>query len=209
MGEIFSKHLTKSGITQGDQTKWYNSPEEATAAASRQLPSADEILGPDPSNPRSAAPASLPRVETPSWREAVSTNRGLTTRGKVLEAVISGGLGAANALADASAHAGSYSHGAPGSNPVEAGAAPIQAAKSGWLLDQQRKWEEQQRADREQLNAAQLGHLASQTDLNNNAQAGALRLKGTCPLQLRPPETARSQHSTPKPIQPINVESTS
>jgi len=68
MGELFnSKHLAKSGVTLGDKTTWHNSPEAASIAASRQLPSAEEILGPAPLNPRSAAPGSLARVETPSW----------------------------------------------------------------------------------------------------------------------------------------------
>jgi len=181
VGEIFGK-LTRSGITQGDKTKWYDSPEEATIAASRQLPSADEILGTDPLNPRSAAPGSLPTVETPSWRDAVGSGnpRALTTRGKVLEALISGGLGAANAIGDQSAHASMYSRGGIGSNPITAGAEPIERARSGWLLDQQVKWEQQQRAERERLNAATIEHLGAQTDLNRE-QAGVLRLKGTVP----------------------------
>jgi hypothetical protein len=52
MGELFnSKHLAKSGVTLGDKTTWHNSPEAASIAASRQLPSAEEILGPAPFEP--------------------------------------------------------------------------------------------------------------------------------------------------------------
>jgi hypothetical protein len=102
MGSILGKltgGLTKTGVTQPTgTTQYFDTPEEATAAASKQLPSAETILGSDVLHPSSAVPA-MPVVTKPSFSEAQDHPEALTKGGVLASLIFSGAEGAAAGLA--------------------------------------------------------------------------------------------------------------
>jgi hypothetical protein len=115
--EMF-KHLTKYGVDlPQDQNgspgggaqpamrpTYFDSPEDAAVAGSHALPSADAMLGPDVFNPSSTSQVPMPsQIQHPSFAEASHSGPGgtpdamspqLSTRGKVLTALISSAFGA-------------------------------------------------------------------------------------------------------------------
>src|SRR5437764_10564220 len=87
--------LTNSSVTLPNGEQQYGDPSQLAQVASRTLPSADAMLGPDVLNPAPVSQAPLPSpIQKPSFTQAVGTGQGvamnpaLTTRGKVLATLI-------------------------------------------------------------------------------------------------------------------------
>src|SRR5437764_9976916 len=97
--------LTNSSVTLPNGEQQYGDPSQLAQTASRTLPSADAMLGPDVLNPAQTSQAPLPsQIQTPSFADAnqaggvpgvgAVSNPHLTTKGKVLATLMSGAFGA-------------------------------------------------------------------------------------------------------------------
>jgi hypothetical protein len=101
--------LTNSQVQIPGQGTQYGDPSQLAQTASKSLPSADAMLGPDVMNPdvgfqRQGAPQMPSQIQTPSFAQAnqvggvpgvgSAVNPALTTRGKILATLMSGAFGA-------------------------------------------------------------------------------------------------------------------
>jgi hypothetical protein len=169
-GKLFA-NLTKSGVVQpSGSTTYYDSPQDATIAASKQLPSAAAMLGPDVMNPNMAPPANVPTVSTPTFAEAQDKPGALTTKGRALSLILSGIEGAA--VGDAAARQGSPRTGYPGASAGAVAGLRLpfeQAQQRNELAAEQLQQQKTQAeiAALPQQQAAERAHLVAQTNLAN------------------------------------------